>query len=213
MYQQKDGLLRISDIAEKANVLPSTIRHYTDLGLLQHVATTEGGHRLYHESETLLQLARIKRLASHGMSLPEIKASLSGNGIKKVLVVDDEPEVGEFVEDLLKDRFKMEVKIARDGFTAGRVLAEYVPDLVVLDLMLPGIDGFEVCKQIRADANLMGVKILAVTGYDTSENAQRIMSAGADMMLSKPLETHDVLKAVQQLLNLETLPAKPISQS
>lgn len=203
MSRKEVGLLKISEVAEKASVLASTIRHYTDMGLLQFAATTDGGHRLYHESETLAQLARIKRLAARGLSLPDIKTELSGGGKKRILVVDDELEVCELVADALKDRFPSEVRIARDGFSAGRVLSDFVPDLVVLDLMLPGVDGFEVCRQIRADDTFLGTKILAVTGYDTPENARRILDAGADMYLTKPLDTRELLKVVAGLLKVE----------
>lgn len=203
MRRQESGLLKISEIAEKAKVLPSTIRHYTDLGLLRYAATTEGGHRLYHEQETLAQLARIRRLAARGVALPDIKAELSGQGKKRILVVDDELEVGDFVTDLLKDRFPCEVRVALDGFTAGRVLSDFMPDLVVLDLMLPGVDGFQVCRQIRAEENMVGTKILAVTGYDTVENQKKIQEAGADMLLPKPLDAKSVLGAVAKLLGVD----------
>ncbi|HRY30049.1 MAG TPA: response regulator [Elusimicrobiota bacterium] len=196
------GLLKISEIAEKGSVLPSTIRHYTDLGLLQYAATTDGGHRLYHEQETLTQLARIKRLAARGLSLPDIKAELTGKGKKRILVVDDEQEVCELVNDALKDRHPFDIRIVHDGFSAGRILADFIPDLVILDLMLPGLDGFHVCRQIRADQMLLGAKILAVTGYDTPENTRKILDAGADKLLTKPLDTRELLKAVEELLNI-----------
>lgn len=203
MGQQDDGLLKISEIAECANVLPSTIRHYTDLGLIQYAATTEGGHRLYHETETLLQLARIKRLAARGLALPEIKSQLSGKGKKRILVVDDEPEVQDLVLDVLKDRYPFEIKSAMDGFTAGRLLTDFVPDLVILDIMLPGINGFDVCKQLRSDPDFQATKIIAITGYDTQENLKKIMDTGADAYLPKPLEIRALLKAVGDLLQID----------
>jgi CheY-like chemotaxis protein len=203
MSRKEGGLLKISEIAEKANVLPSTIRHYTDLGLLRFAATTDGGHRLYDESDTLAQLSRIKRLAARGLSLPDIKAELGGNSKKRVLVVDDEVEVCDVVKDALTDRYPFEIRAVNDGFSAGRLLAEFVPDLVVLDLMLPGMDGFEVCRQIRADSSFSGTRILAVTGYDTPENARMIMEAGADGYLTKPLEVRDLLRKVAELLNID----------
>lgn len=204
VIRREEGLLKISEVAERAKVLPSTIRHYTDLGLLQYASTTEGGHRLYSEMDTLAQLARIRRLSLRGLSLPDIKVELSrAAGRKRVLVVDDEPEVVELVTDALKDRPGFEVKNAMNGFAAGRVLSEYSPDVVVLDLMLPGVDGFEVCRQIRMDENLLGVRILAVTGYDTPENARKIMDAGADMYLTKPIDLRQLLKALGELLKVD----------
>ncbi|MBI4397395.1 MAG: response regulator [Elusimicrobia bacterium] len=202
--RRDEGLLKISEVAEEAKVLPSTIRHYTDLGLLQFAATTEGGHRLYHAQDTLTRLSRVKALSKRGLSLPQIKDELNLlSGKKRVLVVDDEPEVGELISDALKDRPRFEVRVAMDGFAAGRALGEFLPDLVVLDLMLPGVNGFEVCKIIRADEGLTGVKILAVTGYSTPENVRTILQAGADKCLAKPMDLSEVLKSIGDLLNID----------
>ncbi len=199
---REEKLLKISEIAERAKVLPSTIRHYTDIGLLKFAATTEGGHRLYDETETLSQMARIKLLSARGLSLPSIRVELGPEAKKRILVVDDEPEVGDLVKDTLSTRHAFDIKIAMDGFTAGRMMLDYLPDLVVLDLMLPGVNGFDVCKQIRADEALRAGKILAVTGYDTPENIKKIMEAGADAYLTKPFDTKDLIRAVGKLLDV-----------
>jgi two-component system, OmpR family, response regulator len=200
---REEKLLKISDVAEKAKVLPSTIRHYTDIGLLKFAATTEGGHRLYDEEETLTQMARVKLLSARGLSLPQIRAELGPEAKKRILVVDDEPEVGDLVKDVLSARHPFEIKVAMDGFTAGRMVLDVLPDLVILDLMLPGVNGFDVCRQIRADDALRGSKILAVTGYDTPENIKKIMDAGADAYLVKPFDTRDLVRAVGKLLKIE----------
>lgn len=200
---REEALLKISEIAEKAKVLPSTIRHYTDIGLLKFAATTEGGHRLYDEAETISQMARVKLMAARGLSLPQIRVELGPDAKKRVLVVDDEPEVGDVVKDSLSSRHPFDIRIAMDGFTAGRMMLDVLPDLVILDLMLPGVNGFDVCKQIRADEALRAAKILAVTGYDTPENVRKIMDAGADAYLVKPFDTKDLLRSVGKLLSLE----------
>jgi DNA-binding response OmpR family regulator len=157
-------------------------------------------------------MARIKRLSARGLSLPEIKSELGKEAKKRILVVDDEQEVGDLIIDTLVDRYPFDIRVARDGFTAGMVLADYSPDLVVLDLMLPGVNGFDVCRQIRADQNLAGTKILAVTGYDTPENLRRIMEAGADMYMTKPMDTAEILKAVGQLLGIDWPSSPPSAQ-
>ena len=82
-------------------------------------------------------------------------------------------------------------------------MVDFTPDLVILDLMLPGVNGFDVCRQIRADPDNAGIRILAVTGYDTPENMKKIMDAGADRYLTKPMDTREIVKAVSQLLKLE----------
>jgi CheY-like chemotaxis protein len=196
------ALLKISQLARQAGLPPSTIRHYANLGLISSASATEGGQRLFDGAKTLARLARVKRLASRGLALPEIKAELDGAAPHRILVVDDEQEVVELVEDALKGP-RLEVRAARDGFTAGRIMADYLPDLVVLDIMMPGLDGFEVCRQIRRDPHLAGVKILAVTGHDTPENFRRMTEAGADKYLAKPFNVKDLTDAVSELLGTE----------
>src|SRR5206468_11717791 len=105
---------------------------------------TDGGHRLYARTEVLGRLARVQALSRRGLKLPEIKAELEKKS-RKVLVIDDEIELVDLVSELLKYKFPgWEVRVAMDGFTAGRVLGEFLPDLVILDLMLPGVDGFSI---------------------------------------------------------------------
>jgi DNA-binding transcriptional MerR regulator len=91
----REDLLKISEMAEKAEVLVSTIRYYTDIGLLKAAMTTEGGHRLYEEAVTMDRLGKIKRMVAKGLTLPEIQSQIDSEMItKKILVVDDEPEIG-----------------------------------------------------------------------------------------------------------------------
>src|SRR4029077_18576309 len=99
----REDLLKISEMAQKADVLVSTIRYYTDIGLLKTAMTTEGGHRLYDEAPTMERLAVIKRMVAKGLTLPEIQVKIEQEiSTKKVLVVDDEPEIVEFIKDLLQ---------------------------------------------------------------------------------------------------------------
>ncbi|PKN02114.1 MAG: hypothetical protein CVU77_01450 [Elusimicrobia bacterium HGW-Elusimicrobia-1] len=195
-------LLKISEAAKLVGVLPSTIRYYTDIGLLKSSDETKGGHRLYDPDDVAAIVNKIKFLSARGLTMDAIKKELAaGRKSKKILVIDDEPEVGNLVRDVAAEKFPdAEVKIVYDGFTAGRALSDYLPDLIVLDLMLPGINGFEVCKQIRASKFMNGVKILAVTGYDTTENKERIMKSGADDYLAKPLEVAALAAKIKKMI-------------
>jgi len=136
--------------------------------------------------------------------MEQIKSELeSGIEKKKILVIDDEREVGNFITELVKSHFpNFEVKVVLDGFSAGRILSEYIPDLIVLDLMLPGINGFDVCKQIKSSKHLAGIKILAVTGYDSVENRAKILSCGADDYLAKPMDLKVLDNKIITVLNL-----------
>ena len=91
---------------------------------------------------------------------------------------------------------------APDGFSAGRLVHVFAPDLVILDLLLPGVDGFQVCKMIRQDAETKSTKILAVTGYDSPEIRSKIIDSGADDYLGKPLEYAQTLEKICKLLSV-----------
>jgi DNA-binding response OmpR family regulator len=90
---------------------------------------------------------------------------------------------------------------ASDGFEAGTKIMQFKPDLIILDLFMPGMDGFEVCKQIKENSNTSQIKILAFTGFDSKENKERIMRAGADDYLVKPVEKSVLLKNVKDLIS------------
>jgi len=201
--KSRQNLIKISEMAQKADVLVSTIRYYTDIGLLKAAATTEGGHRLYEEASTMDRLSKIKRMVAKGMTLPEIQSQIDQEvATKKILVVDDEPEVVEFFKDLLADQFPHQLQSASDGFSAGRLVQIFLPDLVILDLLLPGIDGFQVCQMIRKDPETSSTKILAVTGYDSLDIKEKIIQSGADDYLGKPLEYQATLDKIIKLLGV-----------
>jgi len=202
--ESKAGLLKIGEMAEKAGLLPSTIRYYTDMGLLKVALISEGGHRFYRAEETLDRLQKIKRLLSKGLTLTDVQSQLEHFlAKKKIAVVDDEPSIPEFIRDLLEGRFPHELQIAADGFSAGKLIQAFEPDLVILDLMLPGIDGFQVCKQIRTDPTTSSTKILVITGYDTPEIRERVRNVGADDYMPKPLDLELTLDKICNLLKIE----------
>lgn len=197
------GLLKIGELSEKAGVPVSTIKYYTDLGLLRVQDYMVGGFRLYNEKESLLRLKRIKEMLDKGYSIKEIKENIEKITVFKILVIDDEPEVHDFVSDALEENTSIEVKSAYDGFQAGIVVNEYLPDLIVLDLLLPGVDGFKVCSNIKSNPKLRHIKILAVTGYDSAEYREKIFQSGADDYLPKPIDLKLFKEKVEKLLNLK----------
>ncbi len=90
---------------------------------------------------------------------------------------------------------------ASDGFEVGTKIMQFKPDLMILDLFMPGMDDFEVCKQIKGNSSTSHIKILILTGFDTKENKERIMRTGADGYLVKPVEKSVLLKNVQDLIS------------
>jgi DNA-binding response OmpR family regulator len=116
-----------------------------------------------------------------------------------VLIADDEPNIVVSLEYLMK-REGYVVHVARDGDAALAAIRQLRPDLVLLDVMMPGKSGFEVCQAVRADDALAAVKILMLTakGRDTDEAKGRAL--GADDYMTKPFSTRELAERVRSLL-------------
>ena len=93
--------------------------------------------------------------------------------------------------------------MVRDSEQTLKEAALFVPDLILLDIMMPKISGFEVCKRLRADALLRGTRIIMVTALDQDADAERAVEAGADDFISKPIPKIDLLLRVKALLSVE----------
>lgn len=119
---------------------------------------------------------------------------------KKVLIVEDEPEVQEIERMVVEDMLGCEVTLASTGEEALDRAAETSPDLVVLDLMLPDIDGFTVASRIRAEPKLGGTPILALSGLTRTEDRARARAAGCNDVLDKPFDLDDLVRKVEELV-------------
>jgi len=118
---------------------------------------------------------------------------------KTVLIVDDEPNIVLSVEFLMK-REGFEVKTAGDGHAAIEMLAQSRPDLVILDVMMPRKNGFEVCAEVRADPALHGLPILMLTAKGREAEMKKGLALGADAYITKPFSTHELVAKVKELL-------------
>src|SRR5947208_3164814 len=114
------------------------------------------------------------------------------SGKRKVLLVDDEPEIVQVINDALQADGRFEVRIASNGFDAGMMVKDYRPDLLILDVMLPDINGKEVCHRVRADTAMEDVRIICISGMIEDDKIQELKLAGADDFLGKPFDV-DVL--------------------
>jgi len=119
---------------------------------------------------------------------------------KKILIVDDDPQVQKFLTVMLSAK-RYQTETASSGFEAGAKVVKFNPGLIVLDLFMPEMSGFEVCRQIKKDPETSHIKILALTGHDSKHNRDRIIEAGADGYMVKPVEKADLLRYVEELLN------------
>jgi DNA-binding response OmpR family regulator len=118
---------------------------------------------------------------------------------KRILIVDDEPNIVVSLEFLMK-REGFEVAVAADGEAALKSIDEMKPDLVLLDIMLPKKNGFEVCQTIRANPDLQAVKIVMLTAKGRDTEIAKGTALGADAYMTKPFSTKDLIAQVRQIL-------------
>lgn len=116
-----------------------------------------------------------------------------------VLIVDDEPNIVISLEYLMK-REGFRVSVARDGEEGLARIRSERPDLVVLDVMMPKLDGFQVCQQVRADAELDSVRILMLTAKGREAEMKKGLTLGANDYMAKPFSTRDLMQKVKSLL-------------
>lgn len=118
---------------------------------------------------------------------------------KKILIADDEQNIVISVEFLMK-REGYEVFVAHDGEEALASIRAEKPDLVLLDVMMPKRNGFDVCQEVRADAALAGVRILMLTARGRDTEVAKGLALGADGYMTKPFSTKDLVDKVRELL-------------
>ena len=129
------------------------------------------------------------------------------SGKRKVLLVDDDAELVELMTKVLEEDGRFEVRIAGNGFDAGMMVKEYRPDIIVLDVMLPDINGKEVCHRVRSDPTLEDVRILCISGMIEDDKIQDLKLSGADDFLHKPFEIEALIDRMCGLLEIETMDA------
>ena len=125
------------------------------------------------------------------------------SGKRKVLLVDDDAELVELMTKVLEEDGRFEVRIASNGFDAGMMVKEYRPDLIVLDVMLPDINGKEVCHRVRADNTLEDVRILCISGMIEEDKVHELKLSGADDFLHKPFDIEELIDRMCTLLEIE----------
>jgi two-component system OmpR family response regulator len=124
------------------------------------------------------------------------------SGKTKILVVDDDPEIVELFVDVLERDGRFEVKTASTGYDAGVITQEFLPDLVILDYMLPDINGNVVCQTIRKNPNFEHIKIIIVSGVVNQDEINELLRAGADEFVKKPFNIEKIIERVGQLLSV-----------
>ena len=118
-----------------------------------------------------------------------------------ILVVDDDPSIVELFTDVFERDGRFEIKTAATGYDAGLLTESFRPDLVILDYMLPDINGNVVCQRIRENDDFLGTKVIIVSGVVNQDEIDNLLQAGADEFIKKPFNIGELMKRVETLLN------------
>ena len=177
MTKPAKGYLTPREVADLLMVSPITVRQWAQKGWLE-AQTTPGGHRRFLHRHVEL-FARHRGLTlNHGV-----------DDTSRVLIVDDDEQFSRFLVEALSGLAEtVTIEVAQSGFEAGQKIHTFTPHIVLLDLMMPGLDGFAVCRQIKENPATRGIDVIAITGFHTRENVDRIVSVGARACLGKPVD-------------------------
>lgn len=118
---------------------------------------------------------------------------------KKILVIEDNPMNRQLIADILTYH-NFTVITADNGESGIAMTKEQMPDLILLDLQMPGMNGFETLRQIRDDPRIQGMKVVAVTSYAMAGDRKQVLAAGFDGYIAKPLDTKEFPKTVKKMI-------------
>ncbi len=185
------------EIAKICQVSPSSVTRWIHEGKLPASTTAGGHHRVLAEN-------LLKFLKSLKMPIPpELGEAEKKSASLKALVIDDEFGVREMIRWMFQRHFPdIEIQEADEGFAAGWKACALKPRLVILDLMLPGLDGYKVCQFIRSFEELKETKILAMTGLQTADVRTKMLQFGADDFIAKPFDVGVLRQKIDALLGL-----------
>jgi len=127
------------------------------------------------------------------------------SGKRKLLIVDDDVDLVELLQDVFERDGRFDIRTANNGFDAGMLVKEFQPDLVVLDVMLPDINGKEVCQRVRSDPNMAEVKIICISGMVEQDKVQDLLDAGANDFMQKPFAVEAILERGCMMLDMESV--------
>ncbi len=185
---KRKNIYTTGEVAEICGLSQQTIIRCFDNGQLEGFKVPGSKFR------RIPRAALIKFMKEHGIPMEGMQDEHI-----RVLVVDDDPEILELFVDVLKSDGRFEVKTASTGYDAGIETQQFRPDVVVLDYLLPDVNGNVVCKTIKDNPELSYIKILIVSGVVNRSEVDELMEAGADEFIKKPFNIENVVKTIIRL--------------
>jgi excisionase family DNA binding protein len=173
-----------AEVAELLMVTPTTVRRWSNSGKLNSLHSP-GGHRRFLKED-------IDTFASEqGISLVRTVVTR-----RKILVIDDDVAVADLLQEIISDSSDAEVCTVNSGFEAGLKVKAFMPDTIITDIMMPGMDGIAVCKMLKSQPSTRNIRIIGITGYYSEENVNNLLNAGAETCLKKPINIPELLSVL-----------------
>ncbi len=186
-----EDILTVAKASEYCRVSSKTIINWVESGYIEAYKTV-GGHRRINKK------ALEAFMKKQGIPIPNGEV---GDERIRILVVDDDPIIVEtIVLALEEDESDYEVISASDGFEAGLQVNHFKPHLLILDIMMPDIKGYEVCNKVKSNPDTKDTKIIVLSAYLDEEKFKKMKDYGADACFSKPLPLPQLKEEVARLL-------------
>jgi excisionase family DNA binding protein len=186
------SLFTTGEAAEVCNVSQQTIIRCFDAGRLKGFRIPGSKFRRIPR-ESLVAFMRENGIPSDNFE----------NGKKKVLIVDDDAEIVELIADVLVRDGRFEVKTASSGYEAGIMTHQFNPDLIILDYMLPDINGNIVCKTIKSNPDFAATRIIIVSGVVNESEIEELLNAGAEDFMKKPFNIAELIDKISGVMQLQ----------
>lgn len=180
--------LTTGQIAKYCGVHPRTVTRWIDNGKLPAYQLPERGDRRVRTTDF------VQFLSDNNLPIPQELTRTT----QRVLIVEDEPPMASAIQRALRLK-NFETRVAHDGFEAGRLLESFIPDLITLDLMMPGIDGLEVLKKLKANPAYDNIRILVISAAIDSK-IEEAFELGADAAISKPFTNDELIEMIEGVL-------------
>ena len=183
-------------VAKMLGVSPPTVVNWVNAGLLT-AHRTPGGHRRIAQDD----IVGFARDQNYPLTPELTGVAPAHSSARKVLIVDDEVDFCAMVKDYLTLRGGFEVEIADSGFTAGLTVARFRPSVILMDILMPDMDGFEVVRMLRQDPEMRAVPVIACTAYKDPQIEERVRREGFNGFMLKPIKLDSLITAMDQALN------------
>jgi two-component system OmpR family response regulator len=182
--EKKVRIYSALEVADICGVVNQTAINWIKNGFLKAFMTPGGQYRVYAEDLLAFLSSRGMRVPAELSELPEEEPAW-----ERIMIVDDDQNINTLLKRFLTRQMPGRTIIqAFDGFEAGKLISETKPGIILLDISLPGLDGYKLCRRIKEDQSLGAPVIIAISGLPEEEVEQAIMAEGADAFFRKPLD-------------------------